>query len=164
MEFALLAIKDTILKTEPAFSLISTAQPTSDVKDGTGTIKNVSNVQQDGLWEPTVSVLPLTMLAQPGVLMELALLAIKDTILKTEPAFSLISTAQLTSDVKDGTGTIKNVLNAQQDGPWVPTVSVLPLMMFVLHGVLMEFAQLATRVTVLIMEFAFSLISTVQLI
>ena len=122
------------------------------------------NALPDGLKEPTEFVYQSVIHALHGVLMEFALLAIKDTILKTEPAFSLISTAQLTSDVKDGTGTIKNVLNAQQDGPWVPTVSVLPLMMFVLHGVLMEFAQLATRVTVLIMEFAFSLISTVQLI
>jgi hypothetical protein len=44
---------------------------------------------------PAVFVLPLMMLAQPGVLMELALLVIKDIICKTQFAFLHQSLDQL---------------------------------------------------------------------
>jgi hypothetical protein len=61
-------------------------------------------------------VLLSVMLAQLGELMEHAQPAIKDITSSMEPALSLISTAQLTSDVKDGTGIIKSALNALPDG------------------------------------------------
>ena len=54
-------------------------------------------------------------------------------------------------DVKFGIGTIKNVLNAQQDG-FLPMEFVHQLIIYVKHGKLMENAKLAIKATSLKME------------
>jgi hypothetical protein len=143
MEFAQPATKDTISATVFAFSLISTAQLIWVARDGTGTIKNVSNVQQDGLWEPMEFVLPLMMLAQLGELMEPAQPATRVTILIMEFAFLPQLQDLKISDVKIGIGTIKNVLNALQDGLSDLTECVCQSVTTVLLLTNLECAQLA---------------------
>ena len=145
MEFAQPATKDTISATVFAFSLISTAQLIWVARDGTGTIKNVSNVQQDGLWEPMEFVLPLMMLAQLGELMEPAQPATRVTILIMEFAFLPQLQDLKISDVKIGIGTIKNVLNVQPDGTSMPMESAHQSMIIALLGTIMESALLATK-------------------
>ena len=73
------------------------------------------SVQQDGFLDQMEFVLQLIILALLIVLQDV-LDAIKATIFKTESVFYHPKQDQLMLDARNGTGTIKSVLNAQPDG------------------------------------------------
>jgi hypothetical protein len=102
-----------------------------------------------------VSAHPSATTALPGLIMENAQPATKDTKLKMVPVSPLKLKAQPTLDARNGTGTTKNVLNAHTDGLSTEKVSAHPSVTTALPGLIMENALLATKVTKSRMELAF---------
>ena len=128
LETALPASRDTILRAEPAFSLssITPSQLTLDAEPGIGITKCALVAPKAGSSMPTkFAFLSLTN-ARLTMIVATALLATKDTTLRTEPASSPHSTtpSQLTLAALHGTGTIKCALPAQRTGFSILTRSV----------------------------------------
>jgi hypothetical protein len=155
MENAQPATKDTKLKMVPVSPLKLEAQPTLDARNGTGTTKNVLNAHSDGFSTEKVSAHPSATTALPGLIMENAQPATKDTKLRMVPVSPLKLKAQPTLDARNGTGTTKNVLNAHTDGLSTPLEFAHPSVTTAPLGVTMELALLATKVTKSRMELAF---------
>jgi hypothetical protein len=102
-----------------------------------------------------VSAHPSATTALLGLIMENAQPATKDTKLGMVPVSPLKLKAQPTLDARNGTGTIKNVLNAHTDGLSTPLEFAHPSVTTAPLGVTMELALLATKVTKSRMELAF---------
>jgi len=96
----------------------------SDVPDGTGEIKFVSNAQPAGSSTLKESAFLFLINARPSTSQVPALLATSDTFLETENAQLLQLKPFLMLAVLNGTGTEKDVFNALKDGLSTPKESV----------------------------------------
>ena len=112
---ALLAIKATTWSMDTAHCLPRLVLKTLAAKGGTGIIKNVFNAQQDGHLLMVYALLKIAIVQLLTIIIN-ALHATKATIFKTESVFYQPKQDQLMLDARNGIGTTKSVLNAQQDG------------------------------------------------
>ena len=99
-----------------------------------------------------MSAQPSATTALPGLIMENAQPATKDTKLGMVPVSPLKLKAQPTLDARNGTGTIKNASNAHSDGFSAMMVSANKLMTTALPGLLTVNVPPATLDMQLIME------------
>ena len=102
------ATKDTPTSMESAHYHLLKAPRILDVDSGTGTTKSASSAHSDLSSDLTESANQSLLNAQPGIQMEPALHASKDTTFKTEPVFWPLKTDLLTSDAPNGTGITKS--------------------------------------------------------
>jgi hypothetical protein len=158
------ASRDTTLKKELAFTLISTmlSPLIQDVPPGTGITKFALLAPNNGLSTLIKFVYPYLTNALLMPITVSASHVSRDTTLKKEPAFSLISTtlSPLTLVALHGIGTIKSALLAQRIGP---SMLIRFAFQFLTNALLMpitEPASHASRDTILRTELAFSQHST----
>ena len=129
-EIALLASRDTILRTDHVFSLLQT-MPSLQIlaaAPGIGTIKSAFPALMDGSSTPTRSASPFLTNAHQATALEPASLAMLAMTSRTELVSSLPSTMPtlLTLVALLGTGKIKSALPAQRDGSSTPTRPAFP--------------------------------------
>jgi len=147
MEPASHASRDTIFRMEPVYSHHSTTPSPliQDVLTGIGIIKSVFHALRTGFSMEIRNASQYLTNALLTLIMEPVFHASRDTILRTEPASSLISImpTQPTLAVLHGIGTIKSAFPAQRDGsstrrrdvyPLMTTVTVTMIVELVLHA------------------------------
>ena len=149
------ATKDTPTSMESAHYHLLNAPRILDVDNGIGITKSASSAHSDLSSDLTESANQSLLNAQPGIQMEPALLASRDTTFKTEPVFWPLKTDLLTSDAPNGTGTIKFVLSAQMDSFLDLTESANQSPLNAHHGTLKVPALLASRDTTFKTELVF---------
>ena len=147
MDGVLLASLDTLLTTEDNASLPQFKDLLIlDVLNGTGTTKSASDAQSTGL--PSMESAPQFLLnALHGTLKEPALLAIKATTFKTEPALLPQFKDLLILDVESGTGTAKSACHALRDSSSTHKDHALPSLLSVHHGITTVSAPTVTKDT-----------------
>jgi hypothetical protein len=163
-EAAWLATKDTISRTDSAYSHFPTAknQLMQDVEPGTGTIESAFHAQMDGYSTIKRFVLLFLTNAHPTMQLEIALLATRDMISKKEPVSSQasITLIPLIQDAEHGTGITKSVSPALKDGSSMIRKSAFQFLTNALQVMKMETVWPAIKDTILRMALAFSLNST----
>ena len=109
---------------------------------GTGTIKNASSAQTDGLSTATTSVYLFLTNVLPTITQETALLASRATTLRMDNACSHYQTTrnQLMPDAEPGTGITKLAFHAQMDGSSTIRRSVLLFLTNAPHTIVLETA------------------------
>ncbi len=117
---------------------------------GTGTAKNASNAQTDGLSTATTSVSLSLTNAQPTITQEAALPASRATTLRMDNACSHYQTTrnQLMLDAEPGTGITKLAFHAQTDGSSMIRKSVLLFLTNAPPTIVLETASPAIRDTI----------------